>query len=155
MIRLIDVAHVNLNVSDVARSEKFYSEVLGFRTSGKVEGQVCWMNLGQYREGHNLYFHDLALYHVPKGLPDDYRKRIGLNHAAFRLKSPEEVDKAAEFLKSKDVKILKGPGTHSEDHDRYLYFEDPDGNVLELVATTLPDYPQAYLRPDWSRDDHS
>ena len=154
MIRLVDVAHVNLNVKDVARSEKFYTEILGFHVSGKVEGQIVWMNLGQYRAGDKLYFHDVALYQVPEGLPDNYRKRVGLNHAAFRLASAEEVDKAAEFLKSKNVKVLKGPGTHSEDQDRYLYFEDPDGNVLELVATTLPGYPAEYLRKDWSKDEH-
>jgi len=32
---------------------------------------------------------------------------------------------------------LKGPQTHKEDNDRYLYFEDPDGNMIELVASTL------------------
>ena len=43
------------------------------------------------------------------------------------------------------VKILKGPLTHKEDGDHYLYFEDPDGNVLELVASTLPNYPDGFL----------
>jgi len=49
------------------------------------------------------------------------------------------------LLKANGVKILKGPLTHKEDNDRYLYFEDPDGNVLELVASTLPGYPDIYL----------
>ena len=62
------------------------------------------------------------------------------------MHTAEELDKAAEFLRSKGVKVLKGPLTHSEDMDRYLYFEDPDGNVIELVASTLPGYPGEYLR---------
>lgn len=149
MIRVIDVAHVNLNVTDLERSEKFYSEVLGFHVSGKGrDGGIVWMNMGQYRKGDDLAFHDLALYQVPKSLPENARKSAGLNHAAFRLASAEEVDKAAEYLKSRNVKVLKGPLTHSEDQDRYLYFEDPDGNVLELVASTLAGYPEKYLRKD-------
>jgi catechol 2,3-dioxygenase-like lactoylglutathione lyase family enzyme len=69
-----------------------------------------------------------------------------MNHFALRLGTPADVDAAAEFLKAKSVKILKGPLTHKEDRDRYLYLEDPDGNVVELVSSTLPDWPRAYLR---------
>ena len=151
MIKPIDVAHVNLNVTDVKRSEKFYTEILGFHVSARVEGSIVWMNMGEFRDGDNLAFHDVALYQVPHGLPENARKTAGLNHAAFRLRSAEEVDQAAEFLKSKNVKVLKGPLTHSEDMDRYLYFEDPDGNVLELVASTLPGYPEKYLRTTTSQ----
>lgn len=49
-------------------------------------------------------------------------------------------------MKAKGVKILKGPLTHKEDRDRYLYLEDPDGNVVEFVGSTLADWPRAFLR---------
>ena len=148
MIRVVDVAHVNLNVTDLDRAEKFYTEILGFRVSGKAEGAIVWLNMGQFREGDNLAFHDVALFQVPHGQAENYRKRAGLNHAAFRLRTAEEVDQAAEYLTAKGVKVLKGPLTHSEDADRYHYFEDPDGNVLELVASTLPEFPEKYLREE-------
>jgi hypothetical protein len=32
--------------------------------------------------------------------------------------------------------VLKGPSVHKEDGYRYTYVEDPDRNVLELVAPT-------------------
>ena len=69
-----------------------------------------------------------------------------MNHMALRLRSPDEVDLAAEYLQSKDIKVLKGPLTHKEDGDRYLYFEDPDANMLELVASTVDGWPAKYLR---------
>ena len=145
MIKIIDVAHIMLNVTDIEKSLKIYRDLLGFHISGERQGAIVWMNMGQYRGGHDLAFHDFALYQVPNGQADNYRKRPGLNHAAFRLAQAVEVDRAAEILKANDVKILKGPLTHDEDKDRYLYFEDWDGNVIELVSTTLPDYPDGYL----------
>jgi len=148
MIRVVDVAHIMFNVTDLERSLKLYRDILGFKVSGEYEGDVIWLNMGQYREGHNLAFHDIGLYKVPHALPDNARKRVGLNHAAFRLATAADVDRAAELLKASGVKILKGPLTHKEDKDRYLYFEDPDGNVLELVATTLPDFPDGFLAPE-------
>ncbi|HEY7062029.1 MAG TPA: VOC family protein [Chloroflexota bacterium] len=149
MIRPLGVAHVNLNVTDLGRSLRFYTELLGFQVAFQYEGTVAWLNVGQYRadvQGMGRGFHDVALYQVPGGLPADYRKRAGLNHLALRLPAPADVDAAAEELRAAGVKLLKGPLTHKEDNDRYLYLEDPDGNVIELVASTLPDWPAAYLR---------
>ena len=149
MIKPVDVAHLNLNVTDLERSLKFYTELLGFQLALKYEGAVAWLNFGQYRDdarGMGRGFHDLALYQVPLSLPEDYRTRAGMNHIALRLRTPHEVDAAAQFLQEKGVKLLKGPLTHKEDNDRYLYIEDPDGNVIELVSSTLPDWPRAYLR---------
>lgn len=148
MIKLIDVAHVNLNVTDLDRAIKFYTEMLGFRVVVHFEG-LALLNFGQYRdgiEGMGYGFHDLALYRVPTPAPEDYRTRAGMNHVALRLRTPEEVDQAASELEAKGVKVLKGPLTHKEDRDRYLYIEDPDRNVIELVASTVEGWPEKYLR---------
>jgi catechol 2,3-dioxygenase-like lactoylglutathione lyase family enzyme len=149
MIRPVDVAHVNLNVTDLERAVRFYTGLLGFRVAFQYEGAVAWLNFGQYRDGVGGLgqgFHDLALYKVPTAAAEDRRKRAGMNHLALRLRTPGEVDEAAEFLRGKGVTILKGPQTHKEDRDRYLYFEDPDGNMIELVASTVDGWPASYLR---------
>ena len=149
MISPIGVAHVNLNVTDLDRAIKFYANILGFQVAFQYAGAVAWLNFGQYREGVGGLgegFHDLALYKVPHPAPEDHRKRAGMNHVALRLRTAEEIDQAAEYLTSKGVNVLKGPLTHKEDRDRYLYFEDPDGNMIELVAATVEGWPKQYLR---------
>ena len=122
---------------------------MGSKIAFQYEEAIVWLSLGQYRDdvvglGHG--FHDVALYKVVLPAPEDRRKRAGMNHMALRLRTPEEVDRAADYLRSKGVKVLKGPLTHKEDRDRYLYFEDPDGNMIELVASTLDGWPTKYLR---------
>jgi len=149
VIHPVDLAHVNLNVTDLDRAIRFYTELLGFTIAFQYEGAVAWLNFGQYRDevrGLGQSFHDLALYRVPQAAPDDRRTRAGMNHLALRLRAPENVDEAAAFLRERGINVLKGPQTHKEDRDRYLYFEDPDGNMIELVASTAEGWPTRYLR---------
>ena len=149
MLKPMGVAHVNLNVGDLEKMMQFYTQVLGMQVALEYAGSVAWLNFGQYKDdasGLGKGFHDLALYKVEKENIEDKRQRPGMNHMAWRMRSPQDVDAAAEYLNTKGVKVLRGPLTHKEDNDRYLYLEDPEGNVIELVASTLPDWPEAYLK---------
>ncbi len=69
--------------------------------------------------------------------PRFHRKRVGLNHIAFRAKSREDVNEFHKhFLIPKRVRVLYGgPKRYPEYGPNYysVYFEDPDRIKLELV----------------------
>ena len=93
MIQPVDLAHVNLNVTDLDRAIRFYTENLGLKVAFQYEGAIAWLNFGQYRNGVGGIghaFHDVALYRVAQSAPDDRRKRAGMNHLALRLRTPDE-----------------------------------------------------------------
>ncbi len=52
------------------------------------------------------------------------------------MNTAEDVDAATQRLREQGFNVLKGPAVHKEDGYRYTYVEDPDRNVLELVAPT-------------------
>jgi len=71
-------------------------------------------------------------------LPDGYhRKRIGLNHIAFRASSRGAVDELyRNYLLPNKIPTLYGGPKEWKDYDPgyyAVYFEDPDRIKLELV----------------------
>ena len=70
-------------------------------------------------------------------LPVGYdRRRVGLNHLAFHAASREEVNEATAALRKRGVRILyedRHPYAGGSDHYG-LFFEDPDGIKVELLA---------------------
>lgn len=126
------VQHVEINVSDLARSKDFYEDLLtwmGYRRILDEKKVVGWGNRAvqiflvkceeRYRK---TTFH---------------RKRVGLNHIAFRARSKNDVDQFHyRFLVPKRISVLyKGPREYPEYGPGYyaVYFEDPDRIKLEFV----------------------
>jgi catechol 2,3-dioxygenase-like lactoylglutathione lyase family enzyme len=66
-----------------------------------------------------------------------HRKACGLNHMAFRVPTPHDVDRFnTEFLVPRNIIPLYGsPKSFPEYHPDYyaVYFEDPDRIKLEIV----------------------
>ena len=129
------VNHVHVNVTDLKRAIGFYTGMLGFQVAGRREPDKAWLNFGQYSDDETLWHHDLALTAM-LDRNDKYWERTGLNHVAFELDSPEDVKKIGADLERQGVRIIRGPGVHAEDMTFHVYIEDPDENVIELIAQT-------------------
>ena len=149
MIDAVD--HINLVVSDLERSVKFYTELLGFRETKRahLEGQWIESIIGLKNVYADVVYIvapageprlELLCYQSPRGksTPDhSLPNTIGLRHIAFRVK---DILATVKRLKGAGVPIIGEtvavpPNAVSHDAGQKIlcYFLDPDGVLLELA----------------------
>jgi catechol 2,3-dioxygenase-like lactoylglutathione lyase family enzyme len=123
--------HLDLNVSDLGRSEAFYRDVLGRLGYGERERGAGWVSIGVRDFYVTLVQTDERF--LDRGF---HRKGVGVNHLSFRAPTREAVDDLDRWLVDRDVPVLyDGPmemGT-PEDPNYAVFFEDPDRLKLEYV----------------------
>ena len=126
------IHHFQIQVSDIQESARFYGDLLarlGFAKVFQMESMVEWQ-----KEGTRI-----IVVQAPKRfLVDGYhRKRVGLNHIAFRAPTRQAVDEFyRNYLLPNKIKVLYGGAREWPDYDPgyyAVYFEDPDRIKLELV----------------------
>ena len=123
------LSHVEIFVSDYAKSIRFYDKILipiGWRRL------VC-------RTTHTA-FTDNVMKLIMCPTEEKYReqgfhrKRVGLNHLAFYADSKEQVDDLyREVLLPSKVACLYEKAPHGEDDYYAVFFEDPDRIKIEVV----------------------
>ena len=147
--------HLALVCSDMARTVDFYSDVLGMPLIKTIElpggGQHFFFDIGNGGSLAFFWFPD-----APPAAPGiasagslpgkgSLTSAVGsMNHVAFDV-PVEEIDSYVERLRAKGVKCSgvvnhddSEQGVAREMHDgvfvRSVYFQDPDGILLELAA---------------------
>jgi catechol 2,3-dioxygenase-like lactoylglutathione lyase family enzyme len=123
--------HVGLNVSDLTRAVRFYSEVFGFEVLADSDGPGReFAFLGH--AGNPV----LTLWRQSTG--NAATDRPGLHHLSFQVDSPDAVRDAEVRLRALGAVIHHGGiVAHREGADSGgLFFEDPDGIRLEIFAAT-------------------
>ena len=119
-MKISGLGHVALKVTNMNRSKQFYHDVLGMPYSGENEGKTMVFFRA---DGH----HNLALFLVDS--VDNTSP--SLDHVAFRLQGgPKELELALVELEASDIDVT--PYSHREVQS--LYFNDPDGNQIELYV---------------------
>jgi catechol 2,3-dioxygenase-like lactoylglutathione lyase family enzyme len=122
----INLDHVVIAVSDWARSNAFYRDVLGAELVEVVPGQYA------YRFG------DQQLnVHGPESEPFPVaRERVRPGNSDLCFVWPGPVEEAAAHLEQRGVEIEVGPAERhgARGSGRSVYFRDPDGSLLELIS---------------------
>jgi catechol 2,3-dioxygenase len=123
MVNVRRLDHFGVDVADLGRAEEFYTGVLGMQVQMRLGDQV----LLRYGDGACALF--LRRDRVP-GAREQIENPLGKPHHAFEV-TYEDLEAALGLFAG------RGIPHHAPidwgDHD-CVYFLDPDGNLLELVA---------------------
>lgn len=126
-IKLQGLDHFALNVKNMKRAEKFYSQVLGFPVIHRTQTQAGFQHIEV--DAGNVA---IALFELPDLDIDSGQKIMtddGFLHFAFGS-SYERFDVVSQALKEGGVELDGEPrdwGTSVS-----IYFSDPDGHRLEI-----------------------
>ena len=146
-MKIHELGHLVLYVSDLARSRHFYGEVLGWQ---EIVGDVpLGIPAAAFTSGRT--HHELLLIEVgPSATPIPAGRRLGMYHFGLKVGDTDDDLRAVmAHLEANDVPVL-GATDHTVTHS--LYIADPDGNEIELYADVLPpeawrDNPAAVFAP--------
>ena len=130
-IKIKRTGHLVLRVKDLDRSRKFFTDILGLPQVGD-NGKGMLFFSTDVGENHHM----LAIRQAPDGAPPPEPERGAMEHVAYELGSFAELQEAYRIFKAHNVKI------HMMVYHgiaKSIYFEDPDGNVLEVYCNVPPE----------------
>ncbi len=119
------LGHAHLKVRDLDRAVAFYERFLKLHETERVADHYVFMTGGAFH-------HEIALQRVAPDAPTPSSQSTGLYHVAFEV--PSKRDFAAAYI------ALTGAGVPVATVDHFIswamYFDDPDGNGLEIYCDT-------------------
>lgn len=139
-MKIHELGHVVLYVSNLTASADFYKNTLGFHEIKRD------LHMALFSSGRT--HHEMLLIEVGGHPRTTLAPTPGLYHIGFKVgNSPEDLQAVYKELSEKGVHIL-GASDHTVTHS--LYILDPDNNELELYADVTDLWktnPEAVLAP--------
>jgi catechol 2,3-dioxygenase-like lactoylglutathione lyase family enzyme len=142
MIQLKRIGHVLLRTSDMERSRRFYTTILGFEV---VEEDPEHGGIFMALPGHG---HTLDIFPADPAAAPLTEGGVGVHHIAFQVDSDQALTDAYFGLLEHGVKIARAVDHVSQ---KSVYFRDPDGNLLEIYYE-LPNAPELFRQGRHDRD---
>ncbi|MEM8555870.1 MAG: VOC family protein [Pseudomonadota bacterium] len=128
------IGHVHLKVSNLERSIQFYRDVLGFQVQQRAGDQAAFL-------GADGYHHHIGLNPWQSaGQPQAPKHAPGLYHTAILYPDRAALAQAVARVVASGV-VISGASDHGV--SEAVYFDDPDGNGVELYRDRDPkDWPR-------------
>jgi catechol 2,3-dioxygenase-like lactoylglutathione lyase family enzyme len=137
--------HAVLYVRDAARHQRFYEDVLGFKTVVDGEGPYVFMRAPASENHHDIAFFTIGEDAAPS---EAGGRTVGMYHLAW------EVATLDELIELRDRIDAAGALVGASDHgaNKSLYCHDPDGLEFEVMWLVPPEFwgdeeDQAIIRP--------
>ena len=124
--------HITLRVADPKVTADFYTSLLGFRISDWLGEDFVWMRCTPEHHGLAVSRHERA----PM-----------VHHIAFHVRDIGELVQQAEHLVQYGRHLLYGPGRHGPGQNLFIYFEDPEGMIVEFAADMQRIWDEESYRP--------
>ncbi len=139
-VKVKRLARVGLWVTDAPTLAKFYYQVLGLdlrATSEAATEQEPDLTEANMFLGLGVEHHCLGLYNDTRPAMSNGRRpvqRTALHHLTFEVDSAAEMAALAARLKLADIEFSLGPSDGLSDMHDSLWFNDPDGNRIEIAV---------------------
>ncbi len=110
-------SHIGLCSTDVIRDEAFWTQVCNARVSDRI-GDAALLRIDEIH-------HSISLFPTI---------RAGIQHINHQVETGDDIMRSLHFLNERRVNITFGPGRHPSSSAKFLYFEGPDGMVVEYSS---------------------
>ena len=119
---LLGIRHVAVFVPDLEAAEKFWVDVMGYAVEWRPDPDNVYLCSGS----DNLALHRAATGEAP-GVTVQR-----LDHIGLAVPAAEHVDAWAAHLGASGVTLKAAPKSH-RDGSRSLYFQAPDGTMVQII----------------------
>jgi catechol-2,3-dioxygenase len=134
MPKVTSLGHVGLYVGDIERSKAFYRDILGLTVSDQSpQTGSAFMTAKDRLEEH----HELLL------VPGREEGKV-VQQVSFRCASLADIKQFYRVFLENKIPIIR---TVSHGNAIGIYFQDPDGNQVEVYWPTGRDWPQPFGKP--------
>jgi len=110
--------HVALKARNMGRVERFLEEGLGFRFSDRVASMGSWWHCDSDHHG-------MALQRAPNN---------HFHHHAWKQADFNALGATADRVHARGQTLAWGPGHHGPGDNRFIYFKDPTGALVECCS---------------------
>jgi catechol 2,3-dioxygenase-like lactoylglutathione lyase family enzyme len=127
-MKTMGLRHVALNVKNAQAAKEFYCRVLKMEVEWEPDPKTVYVRTQSDQLTNGRLADNLALHQADAPL----HRPGALNHIGFIMPTLNDVDAWHDHIVACKAKIVKEIKTH-RDGARSFYFEDLDGNVIQML----------------------
>lgn len=116
-IKIQRLGHCVVGTPNFEETVEFYLSTLNFKASDQIDGVMVFM-----RCFPNPFHHSFGIAKRPKH---------ALHHVNFMVSDIDDIGIGRNRLLARDINIAFGPGRHMPSGSIFLYYNDPDGLMVE------------------------